>query len=175
VRFAHDQVDHQTAVTNSCTLFEAAAQAGVQRIVHLSITRPSLDSPYPYFRGKAEVEQILAELGVSYAIARPAILFGGDGVLVNNVAWLLPSPVGALIHSQPVRSCAGGRCSAIGCCKHSAHCPDRTADMREFARQSRAISPARHRIPHLRGNRARSSRCRLARRTAGRAHRARVR
>ena len=31
----------------------------------------------------------LAETGVSYAIARPAILFGGDGVLINNVAWLL--------------------------------------------------------------------------------------
>jgi hypothetical protein len=26
---------------------------------------------------------------VSYAIARPAILFGGDGVLINNIAWLL--------------------------------------------------------------------------------------
>jgi uncharacterized protein YbjT (DUF2867 family) len=57
--------------------------------VHVSITHPSLGSPYPYFRGKAQVEQILAEVGVSHAIARPAILFGGEGVLVNNLAWLL--------------------------------------------------------------------------------------
>jgi uncharacterized protein YbjT (DUF2867 family) len=89
VRFAHGQVDHDAAVANSRTLFEAAARAGVERIVHVSITHPSLDSPYPYFRGKAQVEQILRELGVSHAIARPAILFRGDGVLINNVAWLL--------------------------------------------------------------------------------------
>ena len=89
VRFARGAVDHQAAIANSRILFGAAAQAGVQRIVHVSITHPSLDSPYPYFRGKARVEQILAECGVPYAIARPAILFGGDGVLLNNIAWLL--------------------------------------------------------------------------------------
>jgi uncharacterized protein YbjT (DUF2867 family) len=61
----------------------------VRRIVHTSITNPSLDSPYPYFRGKAVVERILAGTPVPSAIVRPAILFGGDGVLVNNIAWLL--------------------------------------------------------------------------------------
>lgn len=89
VRFAHDHLDHDSAVVNSRTLFEAAADAGVERIVHVSITHPSLGSPYPYFRGKAQAEQILTEIGVSYAIARPAILFGAEGVLVNNLAWLL--------------------------------------------------------------------------------------
>ncbi len=61
----------------------------MERIVHVSITNPSISSPYGYFRGKAEVERALAEVGVSYAVLRPAILFGGDGVLVNNIAWLL--------------------------------------------------------------------------------------
>lgn len=89
VRFAHGPVDHDTAVVNSQTLFHAAAAAGVQRIVHVSITHPSRDSPYPYFRGKAQVEQLLSEAGVPHAIVRPAILFGGDGVLINNVAWLM--------------------------------------------------------------------------------------
>jgi uncharacterized protein YbjT (DUF2867 family) len=89
VRFARGRVDHQAAVANSRALFDAAARAGVQRIVHVSITNPSLDSAYPYFRGKAEVERILADTGVPCAIVRPAILFGGDGVLVNNIAWLL--------------------------------------------------------------------------------------
>jgi uncharacterized protein YbjT (DUF2867 family) len=89
VRFAHGQVDHGAAVANSRTLFDAAAAAGIQRIVHVSITHPSLGSPYPYFRGKAEVEQALGDLGISHAIVRPAILFGGDGVLINNIAWLL--------------------------------------------------------------------------------------
>jgi uncharacterized protein YbjT (DUF2867 family) len=89
VRFAHGGLDHDVAVDNSRTLFEAATAAGVERIVHVSIAHPSPDSPYPYFRGKARVERILAETGISYGIARPAVLFGGDGVLINNIAWLL--------------------------------------------------------------------------------------
>jgi uncharacterized protein YbjT (DUF2867 family) len=89
VRFARGRVDHDAAVANSRLLFAAAARAGVRRIVHISITNPSLSSPYPYFRGKAQVEQSLADSGVPSAIARPAILFGGDGVLINNIAWLL--------------------------------------------------------------------------------------
>ncbi len=89
VRFARGPVDHKAAVVNSRTLFHAARDAGVRRIVHVSITHPSGASPYSYFRGKADVERILAETGMSYAIVRPAILFGGDGVLINNIAWLL--------------------------------------------------------------------------------------
>jgi uncharacterized protein YbjT (DUF2867 family) len=89
VRFARGEVDHEAAVANSRVLFEAAAGAGVRRVVHVSITNPSLDSRYPYFRGKAAVERILAGTGLPCAIVRPAILFGGEGVLVNNIAWLL--------------------------------------------------------------------------------------
>jgi NADH dehydrogenase len=89
VRFAHNRIDHELAVANSRRLFEAARDAGVQRVVHVSITHPSVASPWPYFRGKALVEQALAESGLSHAVLRPAILFGGDGVLINNIAWLL--------------------------------------------------------------------------------------
>jgi uncharacterized protein YbjT (DUF2867 family) len=89
VRFAHGALNHEVAVRNSETLFRAAAAAGVQRIVHVSITHASADSTDPYFRGKAAAELALAQSGVSYAIARPAILFGGTGVLLNNIAWLL--------------------------------------------------------------------------------------
>ena len=89
VRFPHGTVDHERAVTNSRALFHAARRAGVRRIVHVSITHPSSASPFPYFRGKALVERALAECDVSYAIVRPAVLFGGDGVLLNNIAWLL--------------------------------------------------------------------------------------
>ncbi len=89
VRFAHGKVSHPTAVAHSRVLFQAAVEAGVPRIVHVSITHPSADSPYPYFRGKAAVEQALRDLGVSHAVLRPAILFGGNGVLINNIAWLL--------------------------------------------------------------------------------------
>jgi uncharacterized protein YbjT (DUF2867 family) len=89
VRFARGGLDHQKAVANSRILFDAAAHAGVRRIVHVSITHADPASQYPYFRGKGAVEEYLAGTGVSHAIARPAILFGRNGVLVNNIAWLL--------------------------------------------------------------------------------------
>jgi nucleoside-diphosphate-sugar epimerase len=89
IRFPRGSTDHDQAVANSRTLFHAARQAGVERIVHVSITHPSIGSPYGYFRGKAEVERALFEVGVPHTVLRPAILFGGDGVLLNNIAWLL--------------------------------------------------------------------------------------
>jgi NADH dehydrogenase len=89
VRFARGRRDHVSAAANSRTLFTAAQRAGVRRIVHISITHPSIESPDPYFRGKAMAERALAECGVSYGVARPGILFGDDGVLINNIAWLL--------------------------------------------------------------------------------------
>jgi nucleoside-diphosphate-sugar epimerase len=89
VRFARGQVSHETAVAQSRVLLGAAAEAGVRRVVHVSITHPSADSPYPYFRGKAAVEQALADFGLPHTVLRPSILFGGNGVLINNIAWLL--------------------------------------------------------------------------------------
>jgi uncharacterized protein YbjT (DUF2867 family) len=89
VRFPHGDEDYDRAVANSRALFHAAWRAGVERIVHVSITHPSISSPYGYFRGKAQAERALFEVGVSHAVLRPAILFGGDGVLLNNIAWLL--------------------------------------------------------------------------------------
>jgi NADH dehydrogenase len=89
VRFNHRLFKHADAVRNTKVLFQAAAQAGVERIVHVSITNPSLDSPLEYFRGKAELEKALAESGISHAILRPAVLFGPEDILINNIAWAM--------------------------------------------------------------------------------------
>jgi uncharacterized protein YbjT (DUF2867 family) len=89
VRFAHGSVSHETAVAQSRVLFQAAAEAGVGRVVHVSITHPDADSRYPYFRGKAAVEQALVDFGLPHTVLRPSVLFGGHGVLINNIAWLL--------------------------------------------------------------------------------------
>jgi NADH dehydrogenase len=89
IRFARAAATHEAAVANLKVLFDAAARAGVQRIVHVSITHADPASKYPYFRGKGQVEEYLAGVGVPCAIVRPAILFGGNGVLLNNIAWLL--------------------------------------------------------------------------------------
>jgi NADH dehydrogenase len=87
VRFDHRRFTHHEAVVNTKVLFEAAKQAGVPRIVHLSITNPDLTSELPYFKGKAELELALQALGVSYSILRPTVLFGKEDVLINNIAW----------------------------------------------------------------------------------------
>ncbi len=89
VRFTHTLFKQADAVDNTLTLFEAAKKAGVKRIVHVSITNPSDDSPLEYFSGKARLERALIESGLSYAILRPAVLFGHEDILINNIAWML--------------------------------------------------------------------------------------
>ena len=89
VRFERGRTTFDRAVQNSAFLFEAAADAGVERIVHLSVTNPSEDSLLPYFRGKAQAELALATAGPAYAIVRPTLVFGPRDILVNNIAWIL--------------------------------------------------------------------------------------
>ncbi|HXE97054.1 MAG TPA: NAD(P)H-binding protein, partial [Dongiaceae bacterium] len=89
VRFNAREFRFSLAVRNSLTLFRAAKEAGISRVVHISITNPAEDSPLEYFRGKALLERTLRETGLSYAILRPALLFGEEDILINNIAWLL--------------------------------------------------------------------------------------
>jgi len=89
VRYKHGQVSFEKAVENSKTLITAAGEAGIRRIVHISITNPAEDSPFPYFRGKALVEKAITQSKLSYAIIRPTVIFGPEGILFNNIAWLL--------------------------------------------------------------------------------------
>jgi uncharacterized protein YbjT (DUF2867 family) len=89
VRFNHIEFKHSIAVENTLKLFAAAKQAGVGRVVHVSITNPAEDSPLEYFSGKARLERALIESGLSYAILRPTVLFGKEDILVNNIAWTL--------------------------------------------------------------------------------------
>jgi len=89
VRFDHRSFNHAQAVANSRALFRAARDAGVRRVVHVSITNPSENSSLGYFRGKAILERELLDSGVPHSILRPAVLFGGQDVLINNIAWML--------------------------------------------------------------------------------------
>jgi NADH dehydrogenase len=89
VRFNYGEFTYSLAVENSLKLFAAASEAGVGRVVHVSITNPSEESDLEYFRGKARLERELRASGLSYSILRPAVLFGREGILVNNIAWVL--------------------------------------------------------------------------------------
>ncbi len=89
VRFNHATFTYAEAIRNTRILFNAAKTAGVARIVHVSITNPSIGSDLEYFRGKAELETDLQESGISYSILRPTVLFGKEDILINNIAWML--------------------------------------------------------------------------------------
>ena len=91
VRFNHETFSHAEAVNNTLSLFRAAKLAGVKRIVHISITNPSEASSLEYFSGKARFERALAESGIPHAILRPAVIFGKEDILFNNIAWMLRS------------------------------------------------------------------------------------
>jgi uncharacterized protein YbjT (DUF2867 family) len=89
VRFNHRGFTHSVAVENTLKLFAAAQEAGMRRVVHVSITNPSEDCDLEYFSGKARLERELTSSGLAYSILRPTVLFGREDILVNNIAWTL--------------------------------------------------------------------------------------
>ena len=89
VRFPYGNMTFDRAVANSEILIQAATDAQVHRIVHVSITRSSEDSPFAYFRGKARVERLIKDSALGYSIIRPTVIFGKEDILINNMAYLL--------------------------------------------------------------------------------------
>ena len=89
IRFGRGRNTFDQAVENSRVLFDAAAKAGVGRIVHFSVANASSECRLPYFRGKGQVEEILQDMGIPFAIIRPTLVFGEGDLLLNNMAWAL--------------------------------------------------------------------------------------
>jgi NADH dehydrogenase len=89
IRFPYGGATFEQTVRNTATLFECAREAGVGRIVHISVTQASVESDLPYYRGKAQQEQALIDSGVPFSTVRPTLVFGKEDILVNNIAWLI--------------------------------------------------------------------------------------
>ncbi len=89
VRFHHGRVHFGEAVANTRVLMGAARDAGVRKVVHISVSNASEDSPLDYYAGKARTERIVRESGMGWAIVRPTLVFGPGDILINNIAWLL--------------------------------------------------------------------------------------
>ncbi len=89
IRFPRGHVTFDTALENTRTLVRAAKEAGVRRIVHISVTNADPGAPLAYYRAKGLVEQAVEESSVSYALVRPPMLFGPADILFNNLAWVL--------------------------------------------------------------------------------------
>jgi NADH dehydrogenase len=108
IRYPRGEMTFERATRNLKVLIDAARAAGVRRFVHISITNASAKSSLPYFRGKGIVEHYLMDSGISYAILRPAIIFGMEDILLHNIAWMLRKfpffmiPGGGEYHVQPI-------------------------------------------------------------------------
>ena len=89
VRFSRGNSTFEGAVRNTRVLIDAAVRAGLRRIVHVSIANPSLQSPLEYYRGKAQLERVVAASGLAYTILRPTVIFGLEDILINNIAWFI--------------------------------------------------------------------------------------
>src|SRR5262245_21728489 len=108
IRFPRGSVTWEAVLANTRTLFEAARAAGVERVVHISVSNASEESPFGYFRAKALSERELRDSGLPHAIVRPTLVFGPGDLLVDNIAWVLrhfplfPAPAGRTYPIQPV-------------------------------------------------------------------------
>ena len=89
IRFPHGATYFGDAVANTQTLMSAAAEAGVRKVVHISVSNPSSNSPLAYYAGKAHAEAVVRDSGLQWAIIRPTLIFGAGDILINNIAWLL--------------------------------------------------------------------------------------
>ncbi len=89
VRFTHGAENFDRAVENTKTLIGAAEEAGVARLVHVSIANAAPDSQLPYYRGKGLLEQFIRKSKLSYAIVCPTVIYSTEDVLINNIAWML--------------------------------------------------------------------------------------
>lgn len=103
VRFNYPGSSFKGAVENSRILINAAEYAGVKRVIHISVSNPDTDSgiaspavrarkdkhKLSYYRGKAQVEEIVKSSKMTWAILQPTLIFGKEEVLVHNIAWLL--------------------------------------------------------------------------------------
>lgn len=89
VRFRHGRTHFGEAVANTRILVGAARDAGVRKVVHVSVSNPSEDSHLDYYAGKARAEKVVRESGLAWAIVRPTLIFGAGDILINNIAWLL--------------------------------------------------------------------------------------
>jgi uncharacterized protein YbjT (DUF2867 family) len=89
IRFERGSTTFDRAVANTVTLFAAAREAGVRRIVHISVANADEASPFAYYKAKARAERTLRESGIPYGIVRPTLVYGPNDILVTNIAWAL--------------------------------------------------------------------------------------
>jgi nucleoside-diphosphate-sugar epimerase len=89
IRFPRGPRTYERAVAQTAVLVAAARDAGVRRIVHVSVVNAAIDGPTPYVRAKAALEALVRGSGLEWVIVRPTLTYGPSDILINNLAWAL--------------------------------------------------------------------------------------
>ena len=89
IRFERGGLTFEEIIARTRKLLTAATQAGVRRIVHVSVVNAGTDAPTKYFVAKARLDDVIRASGMSHAIVRPTLTFGPGDILVNNLSWVL--------------------------------------------------------------------------------------
>jgi uncharacterized protein YbjT (DUF2867 family) len=84
-------------VTQAMLALNVAREAGIERIVYLSVIHADLYTDVPHFAGKHTVERMIESLGLAATILRPAYFMQNDAQLRSVIAQygVYPMPVGA--------------------------------------------------------------------------------
>jgi NADH dehydrogenase len=89
IRFPRGGETFERAIAESTVLIGAAREAGVRRLVHVSVVGADPAGPTPYVRAKGVLEGAVERSGLEWSIVRPTLTYGPDDILVNNLAWAL--------------------------------------------------------------------------------------
>lgn len=83
--------------TQALVTLNVAREAGVQRVVYLSVIHSDLYVNVPHFAGKFGVERMIEQMGFAATILRPAYFIDNDVTIKDVVAGygVYPMPVGA--------------------------------------------------------------------------------
>jgi uncharacterized protein YbjT (DUF2867 family) len=87
-RPARGETMRRVHVEGTRAVMEAACQAGVRRVCHMSALGARLDAPTAYHRTKWEAEKVVRQSGLPYTIYRPSVVFGRGGPGQNFVQQL---------------------------------------------------------------------------------------
>lgn len=84
-------------VTQSLQALSVAREAGIQRIVYLSVIHADLYTDVPHFTGKHTVERMIDSLDLPATILRPAYFMQNDAAIqpVIEGYGVFPMPIGA--------------------------------------------------------------------------------
>ena len=84
-------------VTQALVALNLAREAGIERIVYLSVIHSDVYVNVPHFAGKYGVERMIGQMGMHATILRPAYFMGNDLAIKDVVTGygVYPMPVGS--------------------------------------------------------------------------------